>query len=216
MSTESLLYAVQGQANPATNPRIGFSQLGQDFEVVRRTGGKRGGYFVEVGAHDGMTLSNSLLLELAYGWSGLCVEPNPASFKQLTRVRSCFCSPLPVSDKAGQLVEFKVCKPPMYSGITADPKAVEVVAELPLITATLTQLLDAVGAPSRIDYLSVDTEGTELDVLKGIDWAKYSFDYITCEHNFHEPARTATREYLAEKGYILARENQWDDDFKPQ
>lgn len=214
MSDPSVLYALQGLANPATNPTVGFSQLGQDFQVVKRTGGKRNGYFVEVGAHDGTTLSNTLLLELAYSWDGLCVEPNPASFKQLARARRCFCSPLVVSDKAGQLVNFKVAKSPMYSGLKADPTTTEIVAELPLVTFTLTQLLLAVSAPPHIDYLSVDTEGTELDVLKGIDWEQFRFDYITCEHNFHEPARTETRAYLSSKGYKLARENSWDDDFE--
>ena len=78
-------------------------------------------------------------------------------------------------------------------------------------TTTLTEILDEAKAPNFIEYLSIDTEGSEYEVLKGIDFEKYKFGFITIEHNFVEPKRTQIREYLTGKGYMLYKELLWDD-----
>ena len=62
---------------------MSFSQLGQDLAVVEFYKGKEGGYFVEVGASDGIELSNSFLLETKYKWKGICCEPIPLRFQKL-------------------------------------------------------------------------------------------------------------------------------------
>ena len=62
-----------------------------------------------------------------------------------------------------------------------------------------------------IDYLSIDTEGSELAILEGIDWSRYRFRCITVEHNFTEQ-RQGIRKLLEAQGY-RHREQQWDDWF---
>jgi hypothetical protein len=52
-----------------------YAQLGQDLEVVRHYDNKEGGFFVEVGANDGISISNTYLLETRYNWKGICCEP---------------------------------------------------------------------------------------------------------------------------------------------
>jgi hypothetical protein len=82
-----------------------------------------------------------------------------------------------------------------------------------LKTTTLTKLLDSVNAPTFIEYMSLDTEGTELEILKGIDFSKYTFGFMNIEHNFMEPRRTEIREFLKTKGYSLYSSNFVDDNF---
>ena len=59
-------------------------------------------------------------------------------------------------------------------------------------TTTMTKILNDNNAPTFIEYLSLDTEGSEYEILKGIDFNKYIFGYINIKHNFVEPIRTIT------------------------
>ena len=78
-------------------------------------------------------------------------------------------------------------------------------------TITLQDLLDENGAPSFIEYLSLDTEGSEFEILKSVDHKKYKFGVIDVEHNFIEPRRSDMRNYLKSKGYKLELKNKHDD-----
>ena len=73
-------------------------------------------------------------------------------------------------------------------------------------TISLLDLLDKYHAPKSIDYLSIDTEGSEYEILKGFDFDKYSFKVITCEHN-HTSAKERIFELLSSKGYVRKFEN---------
>ena len=85
--------------------------------------------------------------------------------------------------------------------------------QINVTTITLNDLLNKYNAPLFIEYLSIDTEGTELEILKSCDFDKYSFGFITVEHNFVEPRRSETRKFLIEKGYKFYKENAFDDDY---
>ena len=63
------------------------SQLGQDLEVIKYYKYKKNGYFIEIGASDGIKLSNTYLLEQKYNWTGICVEPIPDKYKLLCKNR---------------------------------------------------------------------------------------------------------------------------------
>jgi hypothetical protein len=82
------------------------SQLGQDLWVLERLGGKRNGYFVEIGACDGVYLSNTLLLESQYGWRGICVEPNRDYYYRLKENRTCRCVDKAVHRESGKVAAF--------------------------------------------------------------------------------------------------------------
>lgn len=79
-------------------------------------------------------------------------------------------------------------------------------------TVTLSDLLRGHSAPKNIDYLSIDTEGSEYDILKEHDFNEYCFHVITCEHNFTE-MREKIYALLSEKGYerVLPSISRWDD-----
>ena len=79
-------------------------------------------------------------------------------------------------------------------------------------TISLVDLLKKYNAPKHIDYLSIDTEGSEFDILENFDFNTYSFSVITCEHNY-TPMRDKIYDLLTSKGYErkLTEVSRWDD-----
>jgi FkbM family methyltransferase len=190
-----------------------YSQLAQDADVIKYYGYKTGGYFVDVGAHDGISFSNTYLLDNKYNWKGICVEPVPDNYNLLVKHRpNTICVQKAVFSTGGVELDFSVDD--MLSGITnmIDHHHVNG-RSIKVMTTRLDELLTLHNAPSFIEYLSVDTEGSELEVLKSIDFTKYKFGVIHLEHNWVEPRRTQMREFLVSKGYKYQRENNWDDEY---
>jgi FkbM family methyltransferase len=194
-----------------------YSQLGQDKTILDFYAGKKG-YFVDVGAFDGIQDSNTYTLELQ-GWKGICIEPNPQVFESLKNNRRAVCVNTAAFDKSGLEFEFSIAREPVLSGISQflgrHKNYVENTLDRTVIvkTETLNDVFTRESAPLFIHYLSVDTEGTEDKVLQGIDWNKYQFGYVTIEHNFEEPRRSEIRNFMREKGYFYRRENSVDDDY---
>ena len=83
-----------------------------------------------------------------------------------------------------------------------------------MATISLLDVLDNANAPLFIEYMSLDTEGSELEILKNFDFRKYTFGLIDVEHNFVEPRRTEIKNLLLSNGYIYIGGNQWDDMYK--
>lgn len=152
------------------------------------------------------------MLEKKYKWYGICIEPHPDKFKDLQRNRNSICVNNAMYNKEGKILYFN--KSDMLSGISNDiDKYMEVknTEKIKIITNTLTNVLDNYKAPEFIEYMSLDTEGSELKILEGLDFDKYIIGYIDVEHNFVEPKRTNIKNLLMSKGYEYLRENKWDD-----
>src|SRR5215475_13495543 len=81
--------------------RPSYSYQGQDLFVLDILGGLCGGYFLDSGASNGRKGSNTWLLESHNGWTGICVEPNQASFRQLKVNRACICLDCCLYDRDG-------------------------------------------------------------------------------------------------------------------
>lgn len=191
-----------------------YSQLSQDLNVISFFNNKNGLYFIDIGANDGKTLSNTFLLEKKYNWKGICSEPLPSAFKKLIKCRNVICDNNAVFSKSGLSLKFSESN--LYSGITNFIDRHEEVKknnQIIVKTITLQSLLDNYNAPKIIQYFSLDTEGTELEILKSVDFSKYTFLYINLEHNYIEPRRTEIRTLLLNNGYLYKGENQWDDDY---
>jgi FkbM family methyltransferase len=196
-----------------------YSQIGQDLAVLKHYKNKRSGYFVEIGASDGIAFSNTYLLEKEFGWKGVCVEALPEKFKQLCKNRpTAVCIEKAVFNRSNLTLKFDIAHSfDMLSGIS------EYITErwservklncttIDVKTITLTELLNEAKAPAFIDYLSLDTEGSEFEILKAHDFSKYKFGLIDVEHNYIEPTRTNIRNFLILNGYSYKCENQFDD-----
>lgn len=197
--------------------RRATSQLGQDLWVLEQTGNKRGGFFVEFGATDGVLLSNTLLLETEFGWNGICAEPNPAFFAKLETNRACTVAPDCIMGETGGEVDFILADE--YGAVAefadtdahTDRRAAYRQAGhvLRLPTISLDDFLEKYGAPRQIDYLSIDTEGTEYEILKSFPFDKWDIRLLTVEHNF-TPLREDIHTLLSAHGYTRT-EMQWDD-----
>ena len=68
-----------------------YSQIGQDLNVLQFYNHKKNGYFIEVGANNGIYLSNTYLLEKKYNWKGICIEPHPIEYEKLIKNRDVIC-----------------------------------------------------------------------------------------------------------------------------
>jgi FkbM family methyltransferase len=184
------------------------SQLGQDLWVLERSSYKRGGFFVEFGATDGVVLSNTLLLEREFGWHGICAEPNPKFYHALQTNRRCILSNACVGAYTGEEVDFILAD--AYGGMDryadedfhADKRAAyrDMGEVIKVSTTSLDDLLRKLGAPRDIDYLSIDTEGSELKILEAFPYDSWNIRLITVEHNF-TPARVHIRRLLEKQGY---------------
>jgi len=176
-------------------------------------------YYVEIGANDGVDQSNTLALELFHGWEGLLIEPSSTTFKKLRRNRSkrrnylfksaCVSSTFPddrvvllYSNLMSTAVGLNSDVPDPHAHAESGTKYLSSKDSLrteSVPATTLTRALQMAGAPSRIGLLSLDVEGAELEVLEGIDFGKYSFDWMLIESR--DVARIAS--YLKIHGYAI-------------
>lgn len=166
-------------------------------------------FFVDIGANDGITLSNTIHLEKEYGWQGICIEPNPDAYSKLAKNRSCKCYNYAMYSEEKDIEFLKITGySEMLSGINEsydnrhkdrlDKEVTSMNQKIEVIkmkTKTLNALLQNV---EKISFLTIDTEGSELPILKGINLNKYKVDLIAVEDNFDE---NVCDEYLKDYGY---------------
>ena len=195
------------------------AQLRQDLFVLSVLGAKRKGFFVEFGAGNGHHWSNSHLLEKHCGWSGILSEPAKIWHSDLLRNRSCIIDVGCVWKETGATIVFNETSDPIFSTIDLfsdkDKHRQERVdgKRYSVSTISLMDLLQKYDAPNHMEYLSIDTEGSEFDILSAFDFSSYSFSVITCEHNYTKD-REKIHSLLAEHGYVrslkeLSRFDDW-------
>lgn len=183
-------------------------QLMQELWVQMELGEIREGYFVEFGATNGITMSNSHMLEKVYDWSGIVAEPNPVFHERLGNERGCQISHKCVYSRTGEQVAFLCTEKGMFSRMKDinpedhnEDKMRQDPDEIMVDTISLDDLLEEHGAPDTIDYMSVDTEGSELEILEAYDFDRRFVKTFTIEHNF-TPMRRAIHELMTSKGYV--------------
>lgn len=196
------------------------SQLNQELLILFLTNYKTNGYFVEFGACNGKHISNTYFLEKDYNWSGIVSEPARIYYKELKKNRNCSIDNRAVYKKSGDVVEFReVSGVEEVSGIdeTLQTDSFKNVRRkrgtiYQIKTISLDDLLKEHGAPKNIDYLSIDTEGSEYDILSNFSFST-TFNVITVEHNYINESRNKLKELLESKGYIRIFEkiSRWDD-----
>jgi FkbM family methyltransferase len=186
--------------------RTNYAQLAQDLWVLYELSQKCGGFFIEFGAGDGVLLSNTYLLETRYRWNGILAEPCPEFHSSLSINRSAFISRSCVAREGGNKVTFNHTTDPHFSTIdtytTADGHALlrQNGRLIEVETVTLRDLLQQGNAPRNIDYLSLDTEGSEFEILSAFDFSEYQITLITVEHN-HTPREPEIDRLLARNGF---------------
>ena len=203
----------------AGNVTASAAQLFQDLMVLFFTKGKRGGFFVEFGATNGVDLSNTLVLERQFGWNGILAEPARCWRPALAANRRCAIDHRCVWKATGEQLEFHEAASAEFSTIAGlsgrDMHRNERTggSRYGVQTVSLNDLLAVHRSPAAIDYLSVDTEGSELSILSSFDFAKYDVSIVTVEHNYCEPDRTRLHDLMTAHGFVrvLTFVSRWDD-----
>ena len=186
------------------NSGINFkSQSDQDLIVLAYFNNKKDGFFIDIGAFDGVAISNTYALE-QIGWTGICIEPLPEQFLNLQKNRKCDLYNVAIGENDDTTIEF--IDADGYSGFESTmsknhkSRVKESFGELKKInvkTMTFGKLMQKYPERTHINYMSIDVEGGELAILKTIDFSIFSFDIITIENN----NKVEVDKYMLEKGY---------------
>jgi FkbM family methyltransferase len=203
------------------------SQYNQDrFLNEKFFHNKKNGVFIDIGAHDGVSLSNSYFFEKELNWKGMCVEPIPTLFEQLDKNRECVKVQGCAWNQDG-VKKFRVIKgyAEMLSGIieTYDSSHIKRIEnecestngsyeDLDIPCYDINGLLKKNGF-FNIDFLSIDTEGSEFEILKKIDFKKFDIGIIIVENNYNN---NELREFLKSNNYGLFTKLSVDDVFVKQ
>jgi FkbM family methyltransferase len=186
-----------------------FSSDGQDALIHRMYfPRRRDGFFVDLGAYDGVTWSNSLFFERESGWAGLCVEASPARFKNYQASgRSAPCLNVAVGDQDGEAAFLEVVEGMTMTGGLLDAFAPEQRAyveqnagEQQIVTVPVRRLdgLLRERGVRHIDFLSADIEGAERAAVESLDPDEFTID-VMCLENLGADA--ALRTLLDQRGY---------------
>jgi len=196
------------------------AQLLQDVFALYFSGFKQKGFFVEFGATNGLSLSNTYALEKHFDWDGILAEPLPTWHADLRKNRECAIDTRCVYSQSNLKMQFvDAFEAPELSGLQnslqADHNQSARVNNrtFEVNTVSLMDLLDQYAAPASIDYLSIDTEGSELEILNAFDFTRYQVSVLTVEHNYVEPQRASIKALLEKAGFVRVCEgvSRWDD-----
>lgn len=191
-----------------------FSQYGQDKWLAEtlQPGGKPG-VFCEIGAYDGVVFSNTCYLEKHLGWTGVAVEPVPETYARLVANRSCRTVQGCVGARSGRAHFLEVSGYPKMLSCMVDSCDSEQLQrirseaaihggtfrEIEVTVYNINELLDAEGV-CDVDYMSIDVEGAEYEIIRSLDFGKRSIGIISVESNYNDCRVPAT---LIRQGYVL-------------
>jgi FkbM family methyltransferase len=195
-----------------------YSQSGEDSIIETFFGTDYCGTCVEVGAATGITGSNTYKFE-QNGWDVLCIEPNPELYNVCSQHRknAINCA---VGSKERDDATFTVfCvgegNQEAISSLVVDQRLIEThkhlikgVKKITVPVKRLDTILKENNFLSKIDFISIDTEGTELDVLRSLDFVKHDPTLFVIENNFND---TLIEDFLKEKGYKKTLRNNVND-----
>lgn len=196
--------------NPFEN--ISYGQEGEDLILERIFAGRPAGFFVDIGAHHPLRFSNTYLF-YKKGWRGINIDPNPDSKKLFDAERPGDINlELGVSNQQGALQYYNFKEKALNTFSAALAKQYtdanwELENVMNIDTLPLADLLNKhLPANQKIDFMSIDVEGFEQEVLSSNDWTKYKPEVILVEMldcpmaTLHE---TGIAQFLLARGYAL-------------
>lgn len=183
-----------------------YSQQGEDCVIASIFKGKTDGFYVDVGAHDGIRFSNTYHFDLM-GWNGVCCEPHPRFFELLKKNRPrAICLDKAVSNYQGRTTFYansrgalSTLDKNLESSFKSYGEWFTGFEETEVEVDTLNNLLE--GRCSEVDIASIDVEGTELSVLQGFNLGRWKPKVLVIETNKQEDVD----KFMEEAGYIMVR-----------
>ena len=185
-----------------------YSQGGEDLVLARLFNYKRTGFFIDVGANDPVELNNTYLF-YKLGWSGLNFEPIPELAEKFKRKRSRdTVIAKAMSNFVGE-ADFNAGRNEYHVNSSLLDLNLPKKSTIKVPVDKLENILDELKI-SEIDFISVDTEGTEVDVLEGLNLDKYKPRFILAEYNTASKANDKLSPFLINKGYQPIFINTWN------
>jgi FkbM family methyltransferase len=191
-----------------------YSQEGEDLILQRFFGEKRTGFYIDIGAHHPKRFSNTYIF-YKKGWRGINVEPRPGSKKYFDKVRTRDINiEAAIGTDVQKLSYFMFNEPALNTFSQANEaellkdKKYKLIKRIDIQTTTLKNICDTHLPPGvQIDFLTIDTEGYDYNVLLSNDWEKYRPHLILVEDKefkFEDPYKSKVFNFLYERNYRLA------------
>jgi FkbM family methyltransferase len=185
-----------------------YSQAKQDEVVLQLLKNKTNGYYIDLASNDARLLSNTYTLEKYFNWNGLCIEPNPIYWHNLTKYRPrCQIIGAVVGYGEEKQVYFRY-DANEHGGIIGydNPQKYKSTSTI-VSTISLPEILTKFQVPSIIDYLSLDVEGAEELIMNQFPFSNYKIKILTIER----PNQTL-RTLLENNGYKdVLRLSRWGE-----
>jgi len=204
--------------NVFKNGSTGLAKI--DLHLAKYINPDNNGFYIELGANDGISQSNTFRLQHHFDWQGLLIEPSPINYQKCIDNRSFRHKPTIVcaacvspdyKEKFVEIVDANLMSAALNLDLDSDQLLDHTNSGLQYLNSpkhsfiygavakTLTQILNEIDAPSLIDFLSLDVEGNELSVLKGICFEKYRIKWILVEVRKND---SSVQSFLEENGYM--------------
>jgi FkbM family methyltransferase len=180
------------------------------------------GFYIEIGAWDGRKKNSTIIMEQA-GWDGVCIEASPPSYEQLIQNRKCRCLNVAVYDREGEVDYALFPDRPEWNGIietydalhqklleSKEPTLKSRTSAAAVIQKVPCKPWASLDLPNHIDYLQIDTEGSELSILKCVDWNTTTITYICLEDNSAASGDTTYRDFMTALGYKCILQDKVD------
>ena len=189
---------------------LSFSQEGEDGVLQRLFERKPLGFYVDVGSHHPQRFSNTYRFYLR-GWNGINIDPLPGSKARFDALRGRDISlELGISDCPGELVYHAFEEPALNTfdaGVAASTDS-GLISEARIRVCRLSDVLDQYLAPEqKIDFLSIDVEGLDLQVLRSNNWSNYRPTYVLAEalgmRDVQHVIESDLYQYMSSVGYSL-------------
>ena len=191
-----------------------WSQEGEDLILSRIFGGQAVGFYVDIGAHHPKRFSNTYLF-YKRGWRGINIDAMPSSMKLFDKKRPRDINlEMGIGTNVGEL-DYYVFNDPALNGFSKElsdqrheaDTAYQVREVIKVDVQPLSQVLDChLNTNQEIDFMSVDVEGLDFDVLKSNDWSRYRPKFVLAEilgSSLHEIEQSEIGQFMRDQNYVL-------------
>jgi FkbM family methyltransferase len=193
--------------------QVAYSQEGEDLILNRAMGEKKNGFYIDIGAHHPVRFSNTYFF-YKKGWRGINVDAMPGSMKAFNLLRPKDTNIEAAISSDVKELNYYVFNEPALNGFSKELseqrtaiKEYRIEKVIPIKTTTLASIVEKyVPQNQPIDFLTVDVEGLDLEVLKTANWKNFRPKYILIEilgKNFEEILKSEISVFLKEQNYSL-------------
>lgn len=207
---QDIIDKIRGKEHYVT-PDGFFSQFGEDAVLNKLLNNKTNGFYIDVGANHPTEINNTYYFYLNKGWRGINIEANPLLISNFNEVRPLDINlNLGVADVSSEMTFYMLASSALssFSEESAKRNSQEynypIVDKIKVKTDTLKNIINYYAPDKHIDFMSVDVEGLEIQVLKGNDWHKYRPDFLVVECNINA---AELNRFIDEIGYNLIYDN---------